>query len=321
MRTPNRELCGALLDRSDAAFDRVRKRAIARGQDPEAAVRAYLRHRGLCTRPALANGRCRWHGGLSVGGTSDAGKARTVKARRDMVAEVHDAIARGELERVPWGRKAGGRNRPKEVIAQERFEKRIRQEERRITGRANADRRARKQVRRQQREEAAEIKRRHECFQRGQPFWSDLAGGERAKDAPAPSSPPERLSKDDDVLQFSDWGSALDHVERVMTIDRARRGVRNLEKQFVDHLARGWLDQAEAEQGYRLFMRFEELIDRGELADRQRRGKLEKAFDEWCAVLRTHQLISHRALAAEARAASPPPQSGPHSIAPWLRRL
>ena len=146
MRTPNRKLCGASLDRSDAAFDRARDRAVARKLDPEAAVRARLRHRGTCTRPALANGRCRWHGGLSVGGTSDAGKARTVKGRHDMVAEVHDAIARGELERVPWGRKAGGRNRPKEVIAQERFAKRIRQEERRITGRANADRRARKQA-------------------------------------------------------------------------------------------------------------------------------------------------------------------------------
>src|SRR5260370_41803524 len=74
-----------------------------------------------------------------------------------------------------------------------------------------------------------------------------------------------------------------------MAIGRARRGVRTLEKQFVDHLARGWLDRAEAERGFRAFMQFENLIDRGELADRKRRGKLEEAYEEYQARQRAYE--------------------------------
>src|SRR5262245_53582920 len=107
-RNPSRKLCGARLDRSDDAFERVRNRAITRGQDPEAAVLKRLRHHGFCTRPALPDSNCcQWHGGRSTG-PADRGAGR-----RRMVDEMRDAITRGELARVPWGRKPGGKNRPK----------------------------------------------------------------------------------------------------------------------------------------------------------------------------------------------------------------
>jgi hypothetical protein len=44
-----------------------------------------------------------------------------------------------------------------------------------------------------------------------------------------------------------------------------------------------------------------------------------RAEDRERAYARTEAMIGHHARAIEARAASPPPQSGPYSIARWLR--
>ena len=72
-----RKLCGARLKVAD--YDRVRKRAIAQGKDPDVEVRKRLHSDGNCTRPALPDSdRCVWHGGYSTGPTTEAGKATLV---------------------------------------------------------------------------------------------------------------------------------------------------------------------------------------------------------------------------------------------------
>jgi len=83
-----------------------------------------------------------------------------------------------------------------------------------------------------------------------------------------------------------------------------------LEKQFVDHLAGGMVDHAVAERGYRLFMRFEELIDRGANGDYQRRGRLEEAYDRWPTLQRAYAMRSSATASAQLRREPPLPHRG-----------
>jgi hypothetical protein len=150
-RNRTRKRCGALLDRSGKAFDRVRDRAAARGQDPDAAVLACLHHRGTCTRPALPDSkRCQWHGGRSTG-PIDGGAGR-----RRMVDEVHAKITRGELERVPWGRRKGGTNRPKAVIEAEKCRRETARTLRQAAHQSRIAKRKRKEARRAEERAMAE---------------------------------------------------------------------------------------------------------------------------------------------------------------------
>jgi hypothetical protein len=137
-------------------------------------VRKLLRRVGTvrrCPNPAIPGStRCRHHGGLSTSARTTAGKQRQQEGRARMLAE---RKAKG----LPagCGRKAGGRNRPKEAIAQEHHEERIRREHRRITVQARQDRRARREAQRRERAELAELEHRRQASNRGMPFWSDAA--------------------------------------------------------------------------------------------------------------------------------------------------
>jgi hypothetical protein len=169
------KLCGARLDRADAAFDRVHARAVARGKDADDAIRAYLRHRGFCKRPALSGSdRCQWHGGHSTGPTSEQGKANTIAAmaegRRRWLAKL-----KAEGKPVPFGRKRGGKNRALDERAAAAHAREERRTLRRVEHQSRADKRARREARRQQREEQRELQHRHDAFQAGLPFWSDAA--------------------------------------------------------------------------------------------------------------------------------------------------
>ncbi len=160
-RDPNRKLCGARLACAD--FDRIREHARRQGKDPDLAVRARLRHGGACMRPALPGcDRCRWHGGHSTGATSEAGKARTAAGRARWLA----ARKAAGLP-LTMGRKPGKPNRPREIIEQEKRAREAARALRRIAYRARADRRARKEAARLERDALAMFDVARERFHAG----------------------------------------------------------------------------------------------------------------------------------------------------------
>jgi hypothetical protein len=271
-RNPVRKLCGARLDRSDAAFDRVRARALARGQDPERAVLARLRHRGFCTRPALpGSARCKWHGALSTAPVTADGMASTIAAmkagRARWVADMRAKITTGEIDRFPNGRKAGGKNRTLEERAQAAHEKQCERAYRRIQRQARADRRARKQ-------ELADLDRRRQASHAGLPFSDDRGN---------------RLE--------SDLALALDlfreHGTPATTVAELARTARN----FVERLSRPYaLPPPEAvEAVYARIRKCEDAVghsrhgrhgiraatDEEMAADRRRRERVDGAYDKY----------------------------------------
>jgi hypothetical protein len=271
-RYPGRKLCGARLDRSDAAFDRVRARALARGQDPERAVLARLRHRGFCTRPALpGSARCKWHGALSTAPVTAEGMASTIAAmkagRVRWVADMRAKIATAEIDRFPCGRRAGGRNRTLEERAQAAHEKQCEREYRRIQRQARAVRRARKQ-------ELADLERHRQASHAGLPFWDDRR----------------------DLLE-SNLALTLDlfreHGTPAATIAELARMARN----FVEHLSRPHaLPPLEAvEAAYATIRKCEDAVghsrhgrhgiravtDEEMAADRRRRERVDRAYDNY----------------------------------------
>jgi hypothetical protein len=314
----DRKLCGARLDRSDAAFGRVLDRAAARKQDPEAAILARLRHRGFCTRPALpGSARCQRHGGHSTG-PADGGAGR-----RRMVDEMRDAIARGELARVPWGRKPGGKNRPKAVIEEEKHRKATARALRRIQHQARLDKRARKQADRQQRDEAAVLVRRHERFQARDRDWYDT-----------------------DLLDV-----ALEAIHAHGATKRDIAELKRAERIFIERL-RDNRDPPEpevVERAYAKLTRIETALG-GEGKD-ARLAKLQDAYEDWqkrrtvdaaiaelaatpgkpepMSARDVAELVKRAGQIAGSRLAGVPYEvdfegrrvpTGPHSIAPWLRR-
>jgi len=88
---------------------------------------------------------------------------------------MREKIAAGLATRFPNGRKRGGKNRSLEQRDADAREAEGRRNLRLAHIRDNADDKARKQARRQQRAEAAELQRRHDAFQAGQP-WEATAG-------------------------------------------------------------------------------------------------------------------------------------------------
>lgn len=67
-----------------------------------------------CVLKAMANGRCWRHGGR-IAARSPEGERRKEVARqaghKAYVARMHEAKRMGLIDRMPWGRKAGGKNR------------------------------------------------------------------------------------------------------------------------------------------------------------------------------------------------------------------
>jgi hypothetical protein len=261
-----------------------------------------------------------------------------------MVAEMHAKIARGELERVPWGRKPGGRNRAKAVIEAEKRTREERRALRRVEHQARADRRARREAERPQREELAEYEHRRQAANRGIPFWSDAAAPP-PKLAPRdrPHSHAHNPSPDPATAaipaSFPPGGqdeagipdALLDEVVTLVAQHGARKAdikvaiaaLERLEKAYTKRLA-DWqrpLPYDHAAQLYRRIRQYEQTFGRSD-GKEARLAKLAQAFVDYgkkWAVRQTLAVIAGRDRRVEARA-SWPCEEGPHSIAPWLRR-
>jgi len=221
--------------------------------------------------------------------------AAMVEGRKRWLAELK---ARGEP--VPFGRRRGGRNRSREQIDEANREAEGRRAVRDMRIRENRDGKARKQARRQQRVEQAELQHRHDAFQCGESIFG------------APNLAGHLEATLDEVLAAAGCGAL-----RGTTLEDFRR----LERSFVENLAGSALPADRVEALYRRFVRIEDLLDRGTVADWRRRARLEEAYMQWMARVQTRQMIGHFIERAEARASSRRPDFGaPRSIAPWATR-
>jgi len=168
MRPPPKRRCRARISRS-----RLRKRiGAAQSRGDVAAVKRLLRNDdGRCWGWALPNGLCRYHGGLSTGPRTEDGRQASYTARDAGRARYHarvrELVAAGVLDKAP-GRPLGSRNRTPEERAAMAREREERRAQRQAMVALNGVRKAHK-GRGQQREEAAEMQRRHDVFQTGQP--------------------------------------------------------------------------------------------------------------------------------------------------------
>jgi hypothetical protein len=176
-------------------------------------------------------------------------------------------IAKGEIDRFPCGRRAGGRNRTLEERAQAAHEKQCERKYRRIARQARADRRARKQ-------ELADLDRRRQASHAGLPFSDDRC----------------------DRLQ-SDLALALDlfreHGTPAATVAELARMARN----FVERLSRPHaLPPPEVvEAVYARIRKCEDAVghsrhgrhgiraatDEEMAADRRRRERVDGAYDDY----------------------------------------
>ena len=120
--------------------------------------------------------RCRLHGGLSTGPTTPEGKARTIAALKAGRARWL-AKLRSEGKPIPFGRKKGGRNLPKDEREHAAYVLQCRREGRRMARQMRAERKARRARDRQEREELSrkkeEYARRKARADAGLPFWTD----------------------------------------------------------------------------------------------------------------------------------------------------
>jgi len=128
------ERCGARLPKSPAKSARAAAHS-------EAALAAYLRRTRCRLHPVPGCTRCRFHGGLSTGPRTEAGKARTIAA---MVAGRDRWIARmrAQGEPIGCGRHRSGRNSSLEEREQAAFEKRRKREARAVRRQIRAEREA-----------------------------------------------------------------------------------------------------------------------------------------------------------------------------------
>jgi hypothetical protein len=286
MLDPNRKLCGARLAAAD--FDRIRQRALRQGDDPDLAVKTRLRHSGFCERrPLPGSDRCQWHGGYSTGALTPQGKARALAGRAAWLA----ARKAAGLP-LTMGRKAGGKNRPREEIEAEQVERRLRRQER-------VAKLERRRAARHREQEAAELDAGRERFHRGGQFWSD----DELISQPAPA-PPSRHSPPipapvtttmipDQVAVGADINAALKLAMLAIQqadaegIHLAKDDILNLEQLFIVRLQVGDLPIETAERIYRLLERHEQRIDQGELEDLNRRARLEEAWAQFLASARS----------------------------------
>jgi hypothetical protein len=260
--------CGALLDRSGAAFDRARARARARARgkaEDEAenrAIRARLRHH-TCRRPALTNGRCKWHGGKSTGPVTQ-GTANTIDA---MVKGRHAWLAERKAAGLPltMGRKPGGRNRSREQIEAEKQAKADARALRRVQHQARMEKQERKQA---QRDEDAQLEARRKAFHNGQPFFVE------------PDIPDGLLDAALAAIAGPVTARELDQLLRVEDLFLKRLGGRNP------------LGEMAARAHFKRLVRIEQAI--GGEDGRDRIAALKQAFSDFelrCATARTMDII------------------------------
>lgn len=275
-RAPDCKLCGAHIDRSDAAMDRVRARAVRQGKDPDAAVKARLRHNGFCTRPALPDaGRCQWHGGQSTGAVTAEGQAKQKAGRAAWLA-----ARRAAGLPLTMGRKAGGKNRTADQIETERVERVLRRIERQA-------RAAKRQRERAARQEMADLDKRREQFHAGQPIWPDEPAPmiESTRQPPPSRLPPEPPPPAGSAaFDMNDaMALAIEALEQADAhgIHLSKGDVLALESEFIRAREVGSLADEVAEQVYHTLARQEGRIDRGELEDLHRRARLEEAWERW----------------------------------------
>ena len=159
-----RHRCDARLPVRDVARDR----AIRAGKLSE-----FLR-RNRCKNWALRGSkRCRLHGGLSTGPRTAAGMSRTiaglVAGRARWLAELKAAG-----KPIPFGRKRGGRNLPKDQRDQVAYEKQCHRDARGVSRQTQADRKARRvREREENRRKMEDHARRKARADTGLPYWTD----------------------------------------------------------------------------------------------------------------------------------------------------
>ncbi len=233
-----------------------------------------------CRRPASPGStRCKLHGALSTGPRTEAGKARTVAAMKAGRARWL-AKLKADGKPVPFGRKPGGKNRPKEVQEQAAADAQGSRAYRRI---ATADR----QQRRARRLTAREPGR----------------AGLTEERVPAARRPP---TGDMVALALQAIAKADAHG-----VHMPRADVIALERDFIAALAAddGGLPTETVEAVYRLLMREEARLDCGERADRRRRARLETACEQWRTTLAGSGVLVQRRPESPLRAPESPRSS------------
>jgi hypothetical protein len=134
MPKPFRRRCDARLPARETARDR----AFRAGE-----LAKYLR-RNRCKNWAVRGSkRCRLHGGFSTGPTSPEGKARTNEAMKVGRARWL-ARLKSEGKPIPFGRKRGGHNRPREEREHDAYVQQCRRDSRRMKYQLRAERKARR---------------------------------------------------------------------------------------------------------------------------------------------------------------------------------
>lgn len=156
---------------------RLPNRVIARDRAIRSGELAKFLRRNRCRNwPVAGSTRCRLHGGRSTGPTTPEGMTRTLAA---MAAGRRRWLARlkAEGKPVPCGRKKGSRNRSAEEREQADYQRECHRYLRHALLRAQADRKARRGQRRQERDEArvraADHARRKSLMATGLPYWND----------------------------------------------------------------------------------------------------------------------------------------------------
>jgi hypothetical protein len=164
MPKPFRRRCDARLPVRESARDR----AIRAGE-----LAKYLR-RNRCKNWAMRGSkRCRLHGGFSTGPTTPAGKARTIEAMK--AGRAHWlAKLKSEGKPIPFGRKKGGHNRPRDEREQDAYVLQCLRDSRRISHQMRAERKARRAREREEaRRRMEEHARRGARWDAGLPYWTD----------------------------------------------------------------------------------------------------------------------------------------------------
>ena len=163
--------CNAGIPHSDTRLRRA---------DREGRLAEYLRRSGYWCRnwPVHGKKRCRLHGGLSTGPTTPEGGARTAAAMKAGRARWL-AKLKSEGKPIPFGRKKGGHNRPREEREHDAYVQQYRRDSRRMKQQMRAERKARQ---RQERDEARrrmeEHARRKARWDAGLPYWTERGMGD-----------------------------------------------------------------------------------------------------------------------------------------------
>jgi hypothetical protein len=232
--------CAAMVNKSSRALD------IAMDKGGEAAALRLLRHHGPCRAWAVAGSPfCRAHqlSRLGTGPRTEAGRRRSEEARRQGYARMV-AERRAAGLPLPGGRPKGARNKTAEQ--RERCEKETRQALKWIKLQQLADKRARRETKRHEREELAELEHRRQAADRGIPFWSDAA-----------EPPPKPVPRDRSKPAWQAHPSYSAQARELEKLERTFLGELNA----PPHSARSPLDPAEIEAMYQRIVEYEAVVN------------------------------------------------------------